>query len=505
MPPTLRRMLSEPSLQLTLLGEGRSLDHTIQWIHSSDLADPTPFLDDGQMLLTTGMQFQAAATQFDYGDYVDRLVHRGVVALGFGTEVIRSGTPAELITSCAESGLTLVEVPYRTPFIAMVRWAAEVIAREAHERDDWSLSAQRAISLAAVGQRGLAGVLVTLAQQLECRVAVFELDGSFDAVISPNEFGENELRVLSAEAVRLLRADKRSASTTIIDGQRAVLQTLGPRGRLGGVLAIVGAKNQDSAAQAVLTSAVALAEISFEESRIRRGNLMPLHEELFSLLLAGQSEIVLRALPELPKYELRVVLCRPESQSQWFIEAVERRASTAGSRLFLAPYAGNLVVLAADSEWPTLGSFLAEHEVTTGASNPTGLDRLAAGLAQAKHALKHSIDAGGVVTEFSEVSDSAFLDIVSGQSMIDLATARLSTLLAEEHGRELLANAFVWLAHNGSWDSAAKELGMHRHSLKLRVVTVANALKLSLDSFADRAQLWSMLYALDFEASGDIR
>jgi purine catabolism regulator len=498
-------MLSEKSLRLTLLGEGRTIDDTLQWIHSSDLADPTPFLDSGQMLVTTGTQFQGDATQLSYDDYVERLVRRGVVALGFGSGVVRPGTPSELIASCAQSGLALIEVPYSTPFIAVVRWAAEVIAREAHERDDWSLRAQRAVSLAAVGQRGLAGVFVTLAKQLKCRVAVFELDGSFDAVISPSQFGANELRELSAAAVRLLRADERSATSSVIDGHRAVLQTLGPRGQLGGVLAIVGAKYQDSAAQAVLTNAIALAEISFEQSRVKRGSVMPLHEELFSLLLADQSEIVFRALPGLPRDDLRVVLCRPESQSQWFIEAVERRASTTGSRPFLAPYSGNLVVLVTSSQWPVLGSFLAEHEVTTGASNPTGLDRLVGALAQAKYALEQSIRVGRAVTEFWDVSDGAFLDIVSGQSMIDLATARLASLLADDHGRQLLANTFVWLAHNGVWDSAANELGMHRHSLKSRVGSVARTLNLSLDSFADRAQLWSMLYALDFEASGDVR
>ena len=509
MPPTIRRMLSEPSLPLALLVEGRSLDQPIQWIHSSDLTDPTPFLDERQMLLTTGTQFHEAAVQSDYDRYVTRLVQHGVVALGFGADVIRTGTPTELTGACAEFGLALVEVPYRTPFIAIVRWAADVIAKELHERVDWSLRAQRAISLAALGQRGLAGVLVTLARQLECRVAVFEPGGTFDAVISPDEFADQELDVLSAEAVRLLRAGKRSASSIALEGQPATLQTLGPRDRLGGVLAIVGARNPDSAAQAVMTSAVALAEISLEESRIRRGSLMPLHGELFSLLLAGQADVVLRAIPDLPRAELRVVLCRPETQSQWFIEAVVRHTSIAGSRLFLAPYAGNLVVLVSDAEWAGLKSFLADNNVSTGASNTTELECLASGLAQAKHALEFARREGRTVTEFSTVSDSAFVDIIAGPRMADLATARLSRLLAENQGREHLASASVWLAHNGAWDSAAKELGLHRHTLKARVEKVATTLGLSLDRFADRAQLWSLLTALDFDAgtvaSGPLR
>jgi purine catabolism regulator len=493
-------MLPEASLQLTLLAEGLSLDRPIQWVHSSDLADPTPFLGDGHMLLTTGTQFHDDATQHDYDAYIDRLMKRGVVALGFGTEVVRSGTPAELFGASLEAGLTLVEVPYLTPFIAIARWAADVISHEARERDDWSLSAQRAISLAAVGQRGLAGVLAVLAQQLGCRVAVFEPDGAFDAVLSPNSFGDNELQVLSSEAVRLLRAQRRSANSAILNGQRVTLQTLGPGGRLSGVIAIVGAVIDDMATKAVLTSAIALAEISFEESRLRRGNLMPLHGELLSLLLTGQSEVVLRALPRLPRTDLRVVLCNSDSQSQWLIEALERRATTSEAHLFLAPRADNLVVLLPSAEWPSLKDFLGKYEVTTGVSESTDVARLTSGLSQASHALVRSLAAGGGITEFSEVSDGAFLEIMSGQTMVDLAKARLAPLLDEDRGRAMLEDTFVWLAHNGGWDSAAKQLGMHRHSLKLRVETVAKTLSLSLYNFADRAQLWSMLYALDFGA-----
>ncbi len=89
--------------------------------------------------------------------------------------------------------------------------------------------------------------------------------------------------------------------------------------------------------------------------------------------------------------------------------------------------------------------------------------------------------------------------------MKTLATARLSTLLADAHGRELLANTSGWLTHNGVGDSAAQELGLNGHSLKLRVETVTNTPQLLPDSFADRAQLWFVRRALEFEANSDSR
>lgn len=490
-------MLAEPSLLLRMMCEGDSINQPIQWVHSSDLVDPTPFLESGQMLLTVGTQFGEGARPSEYRAYVTRLVERGIVALGFGTEVIRSGTPVELIAACKRARLTLVEVPYKTPFIALARWTADYMAREAHERNDWALAAQRAISLAAVSQRGLPGVLATLALQLDARVAIFRQDGSLDTDLSPSVFDE-DLGVLAAEATRLLRMTNRASSTVGIGSELATFQTLGPRGLLGGVLAIVGSQ-PDVAARGVITTAVALVEISLAQGRVRRGDLMPLHAELLSLLIAGRTDIVLRAVPHLPREAIRVVLCRLEGQPPWFLDAVERLASGSDSRLFLAPSGKDLVILASEDEWMSLESFLGEQQAFAGVSEPTTLGRLGPALAQARHALARTPSSPPTVVSFASVSDSAFLGIVSSQEMIDLALARLSPLLSDDYGREILANTVVWLDHNGVWDSAAAAIGIHRHSLKKRVETVAKTLGLSVDSFGDRAQLWSLLYALEFE------
>ena len=60
--PTLRALLARRDLQLRLDGpeglEPSALDRPVRWVHSSDLADPTPFLSEGLVLLTTGTQFE---------------------------------------------------------------------------------------------------------------------------------------------------------------------------------------------------------------------------------------------------------------------------------------------------------------------------------------------------------------------------------------------------------------------------------------------------------------
>ena len=504
MKPTVRSLLAQRSLGLSLLSGSPDDETLIRWVHSSDLADPTPFLESGQFLLTTGTQFSADATGIDFDEYVSRLVRRGIVGLGFGTEVVRSGTPIELTTSCAKHGLALLEVPYVTPFIAIIRWAADAIAAEARARDDWSLAAQRSISLAALGENGLPGSLAALADQLDCRVAVLDRNGALDPALTPSTFTQHEIDALTPESVRLLRSGRRSASRLPLGESQANLQTLGQRGRLSGVLAIVGTGVHDAAANAVITSAVALTEVSLEQGRLRRISVLPVHRELLALLLAGRADVVERALPGLVPSPSRVIVSDtvsvPESADTggWLPEAIEHFAASQQLHPFLAPHGAHLAILTPESEYAQLIEFLREARIVAGASELTELEGLARALEQALFALSRARSRRTGPLEYSALEDAEYVDIVSGDRMTEFASARLSAMLADRQGRELLAFASVWLRHNGSWDPAARELGLHRHVLRSRLRTIEETLGISLDSFADRAQLWSMLSALGF-------
>ena len=62
--PTLRALFRRRDLGLGLISAEEdlpagALDRPLRWVHSSDLADPTPFLAEDLALLTTGTQFDA--------------------------------------------------------------------------------------------------------------------------------------------------------------------------------------------------------------------------------------------------------------------------------------------------------------------------------------------------------------------------------------------------------------------------------------------------------------
>jgi purine catabolism regulator len=62
----------------------------------------------------------------------------------------------------------------------------------------------------------------------------------------------------------------------------------------------------------------------------------------------------------------------------------------------------------------------------------------------------------------------------------------------------------AWLQHNTQWEPAARDLGIHRHTVKALVRYAAKLLDLDIDTFAGKAELWALLQA-DRMAVGTLR
>ena len=110
-------------------GESRA-DEPIRWVHISELADPTPWLSGGELLLTTGIQLPDADSQ---ERLVDLLAEGGAAGLGFGTGFDHSGLPEALTEAARRRGLPLFEVPYEMPFIAITERAFRRLVNEQYD------------------------------------------------------------------------------------------------------------------------------------------------------------------------------------------------------------------------------------------------------------------------------------------------------------------------------------------------------------------------------------
>ncbi len=102
----------------------------MRWVHSTELADPTPWLKGGELLLTTGMQLTAPKVQ---RELIERLVDHDIAGLGFGTGFAHKRLPAALVTAARAREFPLFEVPYELPFIAVTERAFTRLLDERYE------------------------------------------------------------------------------------------------------------------------------------------------------------------------------------------------------------------------------------------------------------------------------------------------------------------------------------------------------------------------------------
>ncbi|WP_460774441.1 PucR family transcriptional regulator [Microbacterium sp. GXF7504] len=500
--PTLRTLLRRGELSLRLAADEAelppgALDRWLRGVHSSDLADPTPFLSEDLVLLTTGTQFlDADAAAYD--EYVARLRVRGVAGLGFGTEVVREGVPDGLVDACRAAGIPLFEVPYRTPFIAVARANAQALAAQEFARRSWALDAQRALSLAALRDDGLEATLDELSRRLDAWVGLFDAAGSLAHQHPAGAFGAPALAELETEVGQVLARGTRAGAATSAAGHRVQLQTLGRGGHLRGVLA-VGAGDLDPEARGVVTMVVAMAGLALEQRRSLLRARGSLRAGLAASLLEGDPSTARRVAHEmwggLPAAPVRVGLTdaaavHREDVTEW----LETRAEGRGSHLFFGRTEAGLLFVVSRTGVDVLRRAADRFGLTIGLSDPVGYADLAGAAGQARIARDHGAPG---LNEFARTGDGLVLAL-AGENARVLARAELAPLQDHDaaHHSDLVRTLRTWLANDASHERAAQALGVHRHTLRARLATAERVLGTDLTVFSERARLWLALTIL---------
>jgi len=117
-------------LEVTLLAGEAGLDLPVRWVHISELADPTPWLSGGELLLSTGLQLAGAKAQ---REFVQGLADAEIAGLGFGTGFVHKKVPAAVLGAARKLDFPLFEVPYELPFIAITERVFAQLLNERYE------------------------------------------------------------------------------------------------------------------------------------------------------------------------------------------------------------------------------------------------------------------------------------------------------------------------------------------------------------------------------------
>ncbi len=481
---TLRALSAERTLGLRVRAAEAGLDRPIGWVHPTELTDPQAFLEGGELLLTTGL----ALDEGNSPEYIRRLVGAGVAGLGFGVGLSHEIIPRSLVDTAAEVGLPVLEVPRKTPFIAITRAVSRAVAADEYASLVRTGKGQQDLTRTAVGKGGPGGVVRKLAKLIDGWVLLLDSAGAV------TEASPASSRHFAGEVGGDLARLRAGTLVTALGEDEVVLQTLDTRAR--GVLVVGTREPLDAAAQHIVNTAVSLLSLALEQNREHVAALRQVRSGLCDLLAAGQAELATRTMrtlwggvPEPPWPVLAVT--GPAGARRALADTLD--AEVSGERVFFGE-SGAFVVALGDVE---AVSRLASRTggLHAGLSDAVSTVDFPAGLRQAKQAAEAAKAERAELVRFSEHAGRGFLEMVDSSAAQAFADSLLAPLRQhDETGRgELVASLTCWLEHHGHWDLASARLGVHRHTLRNRVRKVADLTGRDLDSPGVRAEFWLAL------------
>lgn len=514
MPVTLASLVQHSALKLTVRAGEDRLGTPVRWVHASELADPVPYMEGGELLLVTAMTLDAADREA-MRRYVRRLAGAGVVGLGFAVGVNYDDIPDALLEAAESEDFPLLEVPRRTPFLAISKAVSAAIAADQYRAVTAGFEAQRELTRAALAE-GPAALLARLASHVDGWAALYDASGA--VVAAAPEWATRRAARLTGDVERL--RERPAPASAVVGGteDRVELQSLGTGRRVRGALAVGTGATLGTAERYAVHSAVALLTLTTERSRSLQAAEQRLGAAVLRMMLSGQPDhartVAGDLYGDLLDAPFRLLIGEPagepdaaaEHPLHTLAEVLESAAARAGeSVLTVSESDDRLVVLAADGGAVALACEpytereTEEAGVVVGMSAPAGPIAAASAYKQAEQALSVARRRGRALVEHEELAAGSVLPLLADDAVRAFADGMLRAL--REHdatGRgDLVASLRAWLSRHGQWDAAAADLGVHRHTLRYRMRRVEEILGRSLDDPDVRMELWLALKATE--------
>ncbi|MFJ7059041.1 PucR family transcriptional regulator [Streptomyces microflavus] len=466
-------------------------DAELLWVHTSEMADPYPYLLGGELLLSAGVLLT------DPDHYVARLVEAGAAALGFGVRPVHETVPEALIEACDRYGLPLLEVPPETPFTTIARAVWRLMAEARHRELRRVTRAQQALATAAARPDPVPAVLHQLAAQLSGRAVLLTARG--EEVHAAGRRPPPEAAAALARLARVVARERPGSPASATDTHGGTHLAAYALGGGEGLALALATRRREAGDHTVAGIAVVLLSL-----------LAAPHQGADA---ADRSAALVRLLLGATPAEVAPLLGSP---GPWTVIHARRSdgttadALTAGAlgaslgsalvdagreggdtvRVLLPSTAGEATREAGGGEEPPTPpqapTVALQPGWTLGVSAPTPLAALGSADLRAARALAHAEATRAPLTVDTPVTGLAAL------IPPDQAAAHARTLLAPLTP-PLADTLRCWLSLHGSWDRTAVALAVHRNTVRQRIGRCAVLLGVDLNDMDVRAELWFAL------------
>jgi purine catabolism regulator len=477
----------------------------ISGVHISELDDPTPYLEGGELLLTTGIPVSGGDAKVQA--YVRRLVERNVAALGLGLGAGVDEVPPTLSAACASAGLELLVVPDGTPFMHVSRAYWDLVGREGQADLAASLGTQTALARAATLPDALPSVVRALAQALGGWAAYLPADNGVETLWP--EDNHTIVGQLRKEASRLDMAVTHSASTFQIHGTDVVEYPVLVGRRTVGFLAIGAGRKLTPADRQIIMTVCVLLSLKAAQQQENDATAAALGSAVTKLFLTGHVDAGRALAPDLgivaPTGAVRLLVVRGEVDPAAASGELESRLRTApgwpqaASALRscrLRHVSGGLSYYLLNAEHDAGGTPGSAVGVDGGtapsgpyaAGGGTGITAM---LSRPMSLERLHEEAGQLAAMVRALAAGQIVDVPEGA--LDPRAQGWVEALRGYPRADLIATVRTYLRHRGQWEGAARELGIHRNSLRHRMGIAAELLQADPDDPDVAANLWLAL------------
>jgi PucR family transcriptional regulator, purine catabolism regulatory protein len=498
---TVRQLIAIPDLRTWPHAGEAGLDREVAWAHVCELANPTEWLDEGDLLLTTGLGIPESPGAQRI--YMERLADAGLSGIAIGDRMYAPPLSPQMTAVADDRALPLLFTAYEVPFSAVARAVAEANRDEEHARVLDTLRVYETVRHAAVSASG-AELLERLEQIVDCELQL--LDHQRGLPLIPGT------RRPDAELVEVLRRASRErvepmpAMLRLEMGSGQVMAVAVPASRPATMVAL---PRGDSAPDfAVLRHIAGVAALEIERETAERERQRQLGAELLAGLVDGRitPESGAQRVAELGlDREPRVVAACRTDPAREVDRDLHLRLGQRGIPHLLVRRPPLLLALLLDTP-AAIAGFREEVDPATPVGLSGQLGRLGR-TADAQREARWALEAGSVddsaLVRYGEHAPSFFLP--RGLSEAERAVRHVLGALLDydrTHEAELVKSLRVFLSHNRSWKNSAAELHVHKQTLVYRMRRVEELTGRRLDDTGDVAELWFALRAAATTASG---
>lgn len=478
----LEQLLAEPELGLELVAGRAGVGERgpIRWAHISELPDPTPWLEGGEVLLTTGLGVKDHPDQ--QRDLIAGLARHGCTAVGFGVGVWVDRVPGPMLAEADARAMPLFVVPYAVPFIAVTKYVSSRIFATHYAGLRRALDLHRRVLRVVTSSGGLDAVLAETVRSIgDADAVVFD---SFGHVLASAGGGRHAHD--HAALWRDLPAWRHDVRAVTVAGRAAAVVPLRTADDGRAVMVVASPQPLDEARELLVEQGAAAAAVELSRGLSARRARRAVVAELLDEVLEGRVSLQrlthrLEQLAVDPAERYHVLTVVPDHRRRTPLVAgliEDMAADDVRAAVGTAEGIVHAIVQPADA---ALGDALVATVQARGLPLPQvgrsrvqhDLEGLAAALRESTMAAERS--AGGLL-DVRDLGVRGLLAGVGGDAAAGVFVAQmLGPVLAHDAdgGGGLVDTLRAYLRSGCRPGPAARELSVHRHTLSYRLDRIA--------------------------------